>query len=277
MIEAHRHLGTAIAPLGAIEIADYQRDGFVVARELLDGAEVAEIAAEATRLHRDHLEPPGCFTRTVVGEGSDPLASWPQMMHPHRQTGGLMRYLLHPKIQTVLKSLLGEAPIGAQSMFYWKPQGARGQALHQDNVYFNVHPGTCIAAWVAIDPANRENGRLNVVPGSQAIDLFCTEEADPGISFTHDFVPVPSGLPAVPTDLVAGDVLFFGGNLIHGPGSNVTVDRFRRSFICQYLGASARELSLWYRPIFRFDGTGVGIGDATGGGPCGDVAVARPH
>jgi ectoine hydroxylase-related dioxygenase (phytanoyl-CoA dioxygenase family) len=173
--------------------------------------------------------------------------------------------------------LLGEAPIAAQSMFYWKPPGARGQALHQDNFYLKVHPGTCIAAWVAIDPADRENGGLSVVPGSHRMDLFCPEEADPGTSFTREFVPVPSGLNSVPTNLDAGDVLFFGGNLIHGSEPNRTADRFRRSFICHYIGESARELSRWYRPIYRFDGTEVEIGDATGGGPCGDIAGSGPH
>ncbi len=270
-------LGTVNVPLRDDEISAYHRDGFVIARGLLSQSDVSTIAEEATRLHRDHLELPGCFTRTAVGAGEDPLAAWPRMMHPHRQTPIMMRYLLHPKIGLALEALLGEAPIAAQSMFYWKPPGARGQALHQDNFYLKVYPGTCIAAWIAIDVANRENGGLNVVPGSHAMDLFCPEAADPDVSFTREFVPVPSGLQAVPTDLASGDVLFFGGNLIHGSDPNGTADRFRRSFICHYLGESARELSRWYRPIYRFDGSEVGIGDATGGGPCGDVMPAGPH
>lgn len=265
------------APLGTLDVTAYQRDGFVIAHGLLGAAEVSEIADEASRLHRDHMDLPGCFRRTAISDGADPLAAWPRMMHPHRQTPVLMRYLLHPRIGAALEALLCEAPIAAQSMFYWKPPGARGQALHQDNFYLKVHPGTCIAAWVAIDSANRENGGLNVVPGSHAMDLFCPEEADAGVSFTRELVPVPRGLRAVPTDLNAGDVLFFGGNLIHGSDPNRTADRFRRSFICHYVGESARELSRWYRPIFRFDGTEVEIGDATGGGPCGDVVVGGPH
>lgn len=265
------------SPLSEVDRHKYHRDGFVVARGLLDVTEVAEIADEASRLHREHLDLPGCFRRSAVGDGDDPLAAWPRMMHPHRQTPVLMRYLVHERIGAALQTLLGEAPIAAQSMFYWKPPGARGQALHQDNFYLKVHPGTCIAAWVAIDAANRDNGGLNVVPGSHAMDLFCPEEADAGVSFTRELVPVPSGLRAIPTDLGAGDVLFFGGNLIHGSDPNRTTDRFRRSFICHYVGESARELSRWYRPIYRFDGTEVEIGDATGGGPCGDVTTSGPH
>ncbi|MEJ7654789.1 MAG: phytanoyl-CoA dioxygenase family protein [Chloroflexia bacterium] len=44
----------------------------------------------------------------------------------------------------------------------YSPAGARGQALHQDNFFLKVEPGTCIAAWAALDPADRENGGLEV-------------------------------------------------------------------------------------------------------------------
>ena len=95
------------------------------------------------------------------------------------------------------------------------------------------------------------------------MDLFCPEEADPTISFTKEFVPVPEGLQPVPVDLDAGDVLFFGGNLIHGSEPNRSRDRFRRSFICHYVGASAEEIARSYKPLHRFDTTRFDIETAT--------------
>ena len=265
------------ATFGADDLRSFTRDGYVIARQFFSPQEVASITSEVTRLHRDNLDLPGCFKRVAIEDATDPLQAYPRMMHPHRQSGVLQSFLLHPRLGVALGQLLGEPAIATQSMFYWKPAGARGQALHQDNFYLKVHPGTCLAAWVAIDPADRENGGLNVVPGSHDMDLFCPEEADPEVSFTREFVPVPSGLVPVAPDLAAGDVLFFGGNLIHGSEPNRTTDRFRRSFICHYIGESARELSRWYRPIYRFDGSEVTVDDATGGGPCGDVVVGGPH
>ena len=47
-----------------------------------------------------------------------------------------------------LTGLLGNEPYAAQTMVYFKPAGSRGQALHQDNYYLRVHPGTCMAAWM---------------------------------------------------------------------------------------------------------------------------------
>jgi len=161
-------------------------------------------------------------------------------------------------------------------MLYFKPAGGRGQALHQDNFYLKVEPGTCLAAWIALDPADRENGGLEVVPGTHKMDIFCPEESDRSVSFTREYVPVPPGLKSVPVNLDPGDVLFFNGSLVHGSQPNRTANRFRRSFICHYIGRSSERMSKWYRPILTMSGEEVGIEENTGGGPCGTEEIG-PH
>ena len=56
---------------------------------------------------------------------------------------------------SVLTQLLGVEPLAVQTMLYFKPAGARGQALHQDNFYLRVQPGTCMAAWLALGSLRR--------------------------------------------------------------------------------------------------------------------------
>ena len=260
--------------LTAEQLADFDRDGFIILRGLFTRDEVSELEATHNALY-ERRSVPGCFAADP--NDPEPLKRYPRMMHPHRVDETAMRYMLHPKLEPVLAALFNEAPIAAQSMYYWKPPTARGQALHQDNFYLKSYPGTCLAAWVPVDRADRENGGLFVVPGSHKMDLFCPEEADPTISFTKEFVPVPEGLNQVPVDLDPGDVLFFGGNVIHGSEPNQTMDRFRRSFICHYIGASSQEVSRYYRPLYWFDGSEVTVPDATGGGPCGTVEPTGPH
>ena len=68
--------------------------------------------------------------------------------------------------------LIGPA-YGAQSMFYFKPPTARGQALHQDNLYLQAHPETCLAAWIAVDDCDGENGGLIVRARSHLISRSC--------------------------------------------------------------------------------------------------------
>jgi ectoine hydroxylase-related dioxygenase (phytanoyl-CoA dioxygenase family) len=199
------------------------------------------------------------------------------MMHPHRHPDKSVgpvakRYMLDPRVGDVLADLFGEPPIAAQSMFYFKPAGSRGQDLHQDNFYLKVHPGTCMAWWLAVDDADEANGGLFVVPGSHRLGLVCPEQADKTQFFTNDHVPVPEGMEQIPVRLKAGDALFFNGSVIHGSYPNESADRFRRAFICHYMPASSAEIARGYKPLLRFDGEEYeGVADATGGGPCGDV------
>ena len=260
------------------DVAAFARDGFLIVRGLLDGGEVRELQTTFDELHACGSIP-RCFSALPVEEArakGDILLAYPRMMHPHRVSDVAMRYMLHPAFNSVLTRLLGEPPIAAQSMFYWKPPTARGQAFHQDNFYLKVHPGTCVAAWVALDEINEENGCLFVAPSSHLLDIFCPEEADMAVSFTANYVPVPEGLEQVPVLMSPGDTLFFGGNLIHGSLPNHSADRFRRSFICHYAGESAHELSKHYFPLYTMDGLVVERDVATGGGPCGDEAKG-PH
>ncbi|HEY3079892.1 MAG TPA: phytanoyl-CoA dioxygenase family protein [Chloroflexota bacterium] len=266
------------AVLSPGQVAQYQEQGYLLVPGLLSAGEIGELIAMADALYaRGSIK--GCFTIGTAEEiARDPLKRYPRMMHPHRVDPRARRFMLHGRVLDVLSDLFGEGPLAAQSMWYWKPPGARGQALHQDNFYLRVHPGNCIAAWVAVDGADRENGGLVVAPGSHRLDIFCPEEADLDTSFTHHFVPVPEGLAEAPIDMAAGDVLFFGGNLIHGSYPNRSADRFRRSFICHYVGGGSEQVARFYKPLFRRDGSEVLLEDAPeGGGPCGEYTPTGPH
>ena len=67
----------------------------------------------------------------------------------------------------------------------------------------------------------------------------------------------------------AGDVLFFGGSLVHGSFPNTTADRFRRALIGHYISGDAEHVTAFLRPVFRMDGTMVTLKVTEPGGPCG--------
>jgi ectoine hydroxylase-related dioxygenase (phytanoyl-CoA dioxygenase family) len=247
----------------------FDRDGHLVINGFYSPDEVALLNDTFMEIHRNGPVT-GYFEPVSAAEANgDPLRMYPRIMHPHRFNEVARRYLLDPRLEPVLTDLLGEEPLAAQTMLYFKPAGGRGQALHQDNFYLNVEPGTCIAAWLALDHVDEENGCLEIVPGTHKMDLFCPEESDSTQSFTREYVPPPPGLEKVPVLMEPGDMLFFNGTLVHGSGPNRSKDRFRRSFICHYIGRSAERMSTWYRPILTFDGAEVIIDPSTGGGPCG--------
>ena len=155
-------------------------------------------------------------------------------------------------------------------MFYFKPPGARGQALHQDQFYLLVEPGTCIAAWTAMDDCDVENGAIYVVPKTNDAPIVCPDMANKSESYTTHFVPVPKGLKPQLVPMKAGDTLFFNGSIIHGSGPNRSKTRFRRSFICHYASGDVQKISNSYRPLIRMDGSEYEVASQVSGGPCGE-------
>jgi len=246
-------------PLTAQQKAEYERDGFLIVSGLFSPDEVQEITDHFMAIHQEGLDPESFvhkhYRPTPLDEAEgEILRHYPRIMQPARWDEVSKRYMLDSRIGAVLEQLLDEEPLAAQSMLYFKPPGARGQALHQDNFYLSVQPGTCMAAWLSLDRADSENGGMFVVPGSHNLPVLCPHLADMTKSFAYEEVTVPEGLAPVQITLEAGDVLFFNGSVIHGSTPNSSMDRFRRAFICHYVGDSTTAMNAGYYPLYTFDG-----------------------
>jgi phytanoyl-CoA hydroxylase len=246
----------------------FDRQGYVVVRGLFDAEETAVLRAHFMRLREA-----GRYPGDVVGAeptSDDPLTRYPRMIHMHRWDQVALDWLIEPRLAQSLATLLGGLePFAVQTMLYFKPPGARGQAVHQDQYYLRAEPGTCIAAWMALDPCDEENGGLEVVPGSHDWPVLCTIGADTSQSFTDITVPLPDDAELVPVLMEPGDVLFFNGSLVHGSKPNRS-DRFRRALIGHYIEGDARQVTHWYHPVLRMDGTEVELDSSLGGGSCGE-------
>jgi phytanoyl-CoA hydroxylase len=254
----------------------FDDEGYIIIKDLFSPLDLTSI--EETFEEISLTTVPGYFEPVLAGEIQDPLKRYPRVMHPHRFNETAKKYMLHQPVLDVLADLYGEEALAAQSMFYYKPPGSRGQALHQDNFYLKVEPGNCIAAWTAVDAANEENGGLLVVPKTNEYDIVCPDTADDKESFTTHFVKPPDNKKAVPVIMDKGDVLFFNGNIIHGSYRNKTKDQFRRAFICHYANVSATHIGEHYNPLYRADGSTLDLVGNPDGGPCGiNFETAYPH
>lgn len=267
-------MSTSVAehlPLSPEQIQFYHREGYLIVPHVFNSSEVRAIAERFDSLANGRCSLPPDYAECWQPEpnSADMWRRFPRVMFPHRWDALSKRMLLHPRVHAILRQLLDDEPIAAQSMYYFKASGSRGQALHQDNFYLQVEPHTCIAAWTAIDPATKENGGLWIVPHTQDMDIVCPEAADEKESAFRDFVRPPPGKKAIPTHLKPGDTLFFNGNVIHGSGPNRHPTLWRRSFICHYFPASARCINRGYFPLLNFRGEEVAYEPSTSGGPCG--------
>ena len=253
--------------LSAEQIQFFSDNGYLLASQMFAPDEVA--------FYRDHfmaMRASGSYPGDEAGvdcKADDPLKRFPRLIHMHRHDQTSMDWMIEPRISSALSDLYGFEPYAVQTMLYFKPPGARGQALHQDQFYLAAQPGTCVAAWLALDDCDEENGCMRVVPGSDKWPLLCSEKADTSKSFTDVTVPIPDGTPVEPMIMKAGDVLFFNGTLVHGSYPNTSTSRFRRALIGHYLSGDCDSVREWYHPVYNMRGEVITFGTTPGGGPCG--------
>ena len=249
--------------------AEFNANGFTIARTLFSPDEAAFYRDHYTQLRRSGTYPNDLINQWDGGE-QDPLKRYPRMFNMHHWDAVSRDWLLHERLNQCMTAMLGREPYAIQTMLYFKPPGARGQALHQDQYYLRAKPGTSIAAWMALEPIDEANGCLQLVPGTQNLPLVCPVEANEDESFTTIVVPIPEGFMPTPIELEPGDVLFFNGEIIHGSFPNTTTNRFRRSLVGHYVEGRATQVAAFDRPVLRMDGTVVDdIADSPNGGECG--------
>jgi ectoine hydroxylase-related dioxygenase (phytanoyl-CoA dioxygenase family) len=257
--------------------ASFKQHGYAVARGLFSEAEVEEIKNTFDRIAKNGTIEDYFYPVSKDESNGDPLKEFPRVMQPHRFDSVSRKNLVHPAVLFCLKELMQEDVLAAQSMFYYKPPGSRGQAMHQDNFYLLVEPQTCVAAWTAIDDADPENGGMYLVADTAEEEIICPKEANATESFTTHLVPTPKGKKAVPCIMKSGDTLFFNGSSIHGSGPNRSKDRFRRSFICHYVPKSTQRISKHYLPLITPEGEDIVIDANNSGGPCGSTWEGGQH
>ncbi len=248
-------------------VQHFHDEGFAVVPGLFAASEIESIKAHFMQLNAQGHGYEG-DRNTLLGD-DDPLKAYPRLVHPHRFDKLALDWLLDKRLRDWTTALLGRQPYAAQTMFYFKPPGARGQALHQDQKSLRVRPGTCLAAWMAVDDCDEENGCMQIVPRTQDLPQLCLIEADLSQSFSSRTVPIPPGSAPKPVPMRAGDVLFFNGQVIHGSFPNRSQARFRRSLIGHYVVGEAQQVAEFYHPLLTFTGAEVVLEESEAGGPCG--------
>lgn len=249
-------------------VEQYRNEGYLCVRGLFSREETNALSSYFMAMVERGGD--GWAEGGVHPDDPDPLKRYPRLLQPHRGDEVAMRYMIDVRIRSWLTAFYEREPLAVQTMVYFKPPGARGQSLHQDQRYLRADPGTCMAAWLALDDMDEENGCLRVVPGTQSLPILCPGESNPEESFSSDEVPLPDGLAPVSLPMKAGDMLFFNGSLVHGSGPNRSPDRFRRIIVGHYISGEAELVTHYYFPVFDFEGhVVVGLNSNEWGGPCG--------
>lgn len=259
------------------QIAAFRRAGVGIARGLLTSPEVNTLRdAFMDAASQGPIDGISEQVEFRPDQRDDPLRQYPRMLHPHRhldrEIGRLsLKHMLDPRCDQLLRAVTGEEYIAAQSMFYFKPPGARGQGLHQDNQPLSVSPGTCLAIWIALDRCDAENGALSVIPGTGPLDMLCEADYEDRVDvfFNGGSMKLPEGVEPVTAVMDPGDALVFNGQVVHGSFRNTTHDRWRRTLIFHYAPKQCDQVAAFYHPLLDFDGQVVEKQVSPDGGPCG--------
>ena len=127
------------------------------------------------RQHFMKLRAAGSYPGDSAGidNGSkDPLKRFPRMIHMHRWD------------QLSLQLDAGQPPARLYDRYAWtryptpcrpcstsSPPAPAVRPCIRTRHYLRVQPGTCIAAWLALDDCDEENGCLRMVPDSHTLGL----------------------------------------------------------------------------------------------------------
>jgi phytanoyl-CoA hydroxylase len=158
----------------------------------------------------------------------------------------LFSYATHAALLDVVEEIVGPNLKSIHTMLINKPPHVDGRhPLHQDLVYFKFRPADrIVAAWTALERVTRENGCLQVVPGSHRLGLL--EHGMPEWNYVnHLYFGVKEMGPDTPREhleMEPGDTVLFHPLVVHGSGRNRT-EGFRRAISAHYAAAECQYVS----------------------------------
>src|SRR5581483_4764364 len=215
------------------QIAYYHRDGFIIMPNLFDQEEIGLLrrAAKEDKMLDEHS-----FSRDDGTGAKVRLSLW---NHPGDGIYGMFARC-HKLVDSV-EQLLGEEVYHYHSKMIMKDARVGGAwAWHQDYGYWYqngvLFPLLC-SAFVAVDPATRENGCLQVLKGSHhlgRVDHVLT--GDQAGADQERVAQALKRLELVHVEMAPGDTLFFDCNLLHRSDQNRS-EHPRWSMICCYNAA----------------------------------------
>lgn len=224
----------------AIDKAAYDRDGFIVVRQLLGDREFAELRDNVSRYIRDVVPKLGDADAFYEDRARPETLKQLQRME---QDPFFANNREHPVWKQVAETLLGEEAHAEGVEWFNKPPATNHVTPpHQDNFYFCHSPPQVLTIWMALDPVDEENGCLRYVRGSHRLGIrehnrTKTLGFSQGISDYAD----ADREREVPILMQPGDVTIHHGNTIHRANANRSAVRHRRSFAMVFKGISCRR------------------------------------
>ncbi len=201
--------------------------------------EAAHNIVQGTDLEAQHL----AFDAADQSHGDDPWfldsgASVRAFLEPERDRGELRvnklghglhdrlplfdRFSRDPRIEALIRELGIDDALLLQSMVIFKhPRVGAAVPAHQDAGYLYTEPSSVIGLWFALEPANADNGALEVLPGGHRQNLRSRTRRIGDRSLTECLDPSPLPTAGWRTiEAQTGTLVAFHGHLPHRSQAN---------------------------------------------------------
>ena len=199
------------ARLTKSELDDYERDGFVVIRRFFEAPELAPLL---DAYHEDPTVQGALYGLLDKAGAPHPVCIWTELAD---DVVGVMPRMA--RMVDCTEMLLREPCYHWHSKLTVKPPGCKAQITwHQDYTSWyddGVMFPQLLSVGVAIEPATRANGCLQLVPGSHRMGRLSYTE---GFDFRVEKAKEIYGI--VHCEMDPGDAVFFHCNTLHGSASN---------------------------------------------------------
>lgn len=221
--------------------ANFHQDGYVHIPNFLTRNELNEIIQNVERFI-EHNTPQMDAAQVFFEDGNEP-STLKQLIDVHQYDGYFNLLLNDSKFKDIAAYLLEDDVVGRTLEYFNKPpQIGKPTPPHQDGYYFMLNPSVAITMWVALEPADEENGCVKYIKGSHLTGMrphgrtktlgFSQQILDYG----GDDIDKEISIRVQPGDMLAHHSL-----TVHSAGPNLSHTRSRKALGLIYFGVSAKE------------------------------------
>jgi ectoine hydroxylase-related dioxygenase (phytanoyl-CoA dioxygenase family) len=218
------------------QIEQFQRDGFLALDAIAAPDEIEALRVVYDRMFAEAETAEGDRLELAGGDGDAPRL--PQIVNPERYAPELLETQAMRNATAIARQLLGpDAEPAGNHAIMKPPRHGAPTPWHQDEAYWNpAFDHNAISVWMPLQPATLENGCMQFVPGSQALDIVPHRLID---ADAHGLVvenEEEAAVGAVPCPIPAGGATIHSGRTLHYAGPNGT-DEPRRALIMGFRAA----------------------------------------
>jgi hypothetical protein len=223
-----------MAHLTSDENARYRAEGWVVPAHRLADAQVAEMrdALDALLRANPGVRPEKLVSAHIDGDNGEGV-------HGSARFLALAR---DPDIVDLVSDVIGDDVILWGCHVFCKPAGEGYETpWHQDGHYWPIRPLATCTAWVALEPSTRENGCLQVIPGShreRRLHAHLHEDRSDLTLNQRLAAGAFDAAAAVAIELEPGRMSLHDVYMIHGAAANRSAQR-RTGVALRYMPASS--------------------------------------